>query len=116
MAKQLKSIRLPEWIVKELEKQAQQEPGENFNHLIENILTIHLRDSSQFSRDVKEVESMIASKIIQWQWLEDGDEENRKQYEDIKPTLEIFEKCWDMIRESPHFIEPTLPPDFAEDE
>lgn len=112
MAKQIKSIRLPEWIISELDKQAQQLPGETFNHQVENILTIYLRDASEISRDVQEVYQMISKKIERWQWLDEGDEDNRKQFEEIKPTLDILNKCWDLLRESPHFIEATLPPDF----
>jgi len=118
MAKQLKSIRLPDWIITELDKQALQEPGETFNHLVENILTIYLRDASEISRDLKEIDSLIARKIDKYQWLDMNpeDTENMKKFQEAEPTLELLFKLMELIRQSPHFIEATLPPDFGEED
>lgn len=118
MAKKIKTLRLPEWMLTELDKQVLSTPGESFNHLVENILTIYLRDSSEISRDLKEIDDLVSSKIDKYQWLDinPDDEHNMKKFDEAKPTLDILFKIMDLIRQSPHFLEATLPPDFEDEE
>jgi hypothetical protein len=77
-----------------------------------------LRDASEISRDMMEIHDLVCRKIDKYQHLDlnPEDEKNMKKYKEAEPTLEILFKIFDLTRQSPHFIEATLPPDFGDED
>lgn len=112
--KKHKTLRLPEWLLNEVEDRLKTDPASNFTTLVENSLRLYLMENDPVSKMLTKCDNQLSYVIEHLEAVRDHDEENWT--DKLSDTLSQLYKSFDELRKAPHFIECVLPDDFPDEE
>ena len=105
----LKQVRMPEAMVKEIERRVKLEKSSNFSHFVRNAIRQYF-ESDETNLKIKDLYHEICHVITYLEMIRDHEPAGWDT--DKEKTHDILIEFYDKIRLSPHFSEPELPSDF----
>jgi metal-responsive CopG/Arc/MetJ family transcriptional regulator len=111
--KTVKSVRLPQWLLNEVEDRLKTDPASDFTTLVENSLRLYLMENDPVSKMLTKCDNQLSYVIEHLEVIRDHDEENWS--DKLSNTLNQLYKASDELRKAPNFIECVLPDDFPDE-